>query len=739
MADFYILQGGQPRRVADAVPDRPVSGRPRTSTYERRQRSIEQQTTPVRQTTAQRDTQQKNSQTVTQIRQARTAGYTDDEIVARLAEVRPDIGAAVAAGYTPPEIFEHLTRIAPTGNRGYDETIQRSRSDLLAQGEQARTYNATPEAQAVAERGWVGQRVEDFREPGANALALIAEGQENEKSGNPLQYLKGQGQTILGIAGVAASPFSGAINTLTAPPSRAAARSGAGTYEGTNTLLTMATAPVGLPGGAAARATGAARGAGRAGSRNPLAGLADDVAMFERSNVDPSLAAVQGRGAATVANVVAENPLAGIPSRGRMQRQATQAGEEAGRIASGYGSSRGAQITGENVQAGVQRFARDRDTAGTFAARSEQLYERAFGPILTAEAATPGGIPATATREVLLDAAGRINSEALSGIIVDPRIPRLLTALQKTEQIGFSDLRALRTWIREAKGNQQLRQGLGQATLSRLEAALTEDIYHAADVLGAGTSAGRDLRRADEYYRVGSERIENALQPFAAAKAGESAYARVIQAAGSGSSADAQKLLSLKRSLNGEEWGDIVANVVTELGRPAAGAASAGREGFSVAQFLTNYNKLSPRARQVLFGSVGGGGENAANLAAELDNLAQVVERLKAVDRGANASNSFVNAQGGLTILGGLTDMGATATATGGMAGLGEIMTNPAVVRWLARAASRPTPTAAQMSELETLARSNSAAARLLTYVKENAAQFTAAGAVTSAATPEPR
>lgn len=299
----------------------------------------------------------------------------------------------------------------------------------------------------------------------------------------------------------------------------------------------------------------------------------------------------------------------------------------------------------------------------------------------------PAVIP-TQTMATLKEQAGAVNAPQLSNMITDSRIRSIMGALESdAHNVRFNDLRQLRTWVRNAQRDPQLRQGIPQAGLQRIEQALTADIYASAERLG-GSEAVRKLQRADDYYRTGSQRIQTALQPFDDAGSGEGAYARIIQAAGSTSGADARKLLSLKRSLAPDEWGDIAATVIDRLGAPSKGAANAAEEGaFSLDRFVTSYAAISPRGRQILFGSVGGGGQKASGLAAELDNLVRVAGRLKATEKAANASKTAVSAQN-LGTLGGVTTAPLlTAKVLAGMALTGEVLTNPAAVRWLVKVA----------------------------------------------------
>ncbi len=335
----------------------------------------------------------------------------------------------------------------------------------------------------------------------------------------------------------------------------------------------------------------------------------------------------------------------------------------------------------------------------------------------------PAVIP-TQTMSTLKEMSGAVNAPQLSAMITDGRIRSIMGALENdAHNVRFADLRALRTWVRNAQRDPQLRQGIPQAGLQRIEQALTADIYASAERLG-GPEALKNLQRADQFYRTGSQRIQNSLQAFDDAGSGEGAYSRILQAAGSTSGADARKLMALKRSLSPDEWGDVAATVIDRMGMPTKGAVDAAEEGaFSLDRFVTGYAGLSPRGRQILFGSAGGGGEKATALASELENLVRVAGRLKATEKAANASKSAVSAQN-LGTLGGVTTAPLlTAKVLAGMALTGEIMTNPGAVRWLVKlteATSRGARTADAMAKrLEAASKTDEAAlAVYLAYQK---------------------
>jgi hypothetical protein len=422
------------------------------------------------------------------------------------------------------------------------------------------------------------------------------------------------------VGGVLASPFAGAIHAAVVKPGADLMdRIPATAYSTSNLFKPSTWQPPRVLSpdekhvaneqavSTALMGAGPSKPAAAAGAPNAFAST---VQRFDRAGVSPMAAVAGGRGASAVTNAVAENPFAGALVRGRLRNAVEQTDAAAQRLASGYGETRGPQITGENVQSGVQRFAQDRNAPTSFAAKAGARYDDVFNQLDTAMAGktspgrasavvddqypgkvTVGGsqIETPATSAALGSINAGTQSAAIGDLIADPTLSKAakaLTQAQGAADMSFNDLRRLRTWTRDAQKNPELRQNIGSANLQRIEGALTQDIYANAAKLGSPDLA-QQLRRTDQFYAAGQSRIQNALDSFASAKSGEGAYSRVVQAAGSTASADAQKLLSLKRSLAPDEWGDVAANAISEMGRQAPGAAPAGEQGFSVSQFVT--------------------------------------------------------------------------------------------------------------------------------------------------------
>jgi hypothetical protein len=458
---------------------------------------------------------------------------------------------------------------------------------------------------------------------------------------------------------------------------------------------------------------GLARGARAVTKLSPE--QASRAAAFRTAKVRPTLVALRGEGTASVAKAIAENPIAGPRVRGHLAASIADTGKAADRLANVAGTPQTRGAAGETIQGGI------RDFDQRFSTRAGRMYDKAFATIHEGQAnavdqaqnkadfANPRANPndplwfthdapsaapvihPKATADLLGDLSHRANASDLNAIITDPRFGKLAGALKNgSADLRFNDLRNLRTWTREAQASPELRQGISAASLQRLEGSLTTDIHDNAARL-AGPIAARRLQQADKFYSIGSKRIQGALQDFlgkANPKSGESAYDLLQRTLSDKGGADTAKALALKKSLTPAQWGDVQATMISRMGKVADGSPEAmDPKGFSVHNFLTNYAKLSPQGREILHGNLGSRDPSAGALRPALDNLARVAGYQKGVEKAANSSKSAVGGQIIATGAGLLTPHATLPTAAGlaGGAGLGEALTNPRFVNWLAR------------------------------------------------------
>lgn len=660
------------------------------------------------------------------VAQARQAGYSDGEIVAHLAGTQAPPAPAQPEHHGGLQGYLESTGIAPE----FHAASEAYRHDL-----QAATHNADGSLKTSPDL------LADAKVIGDAASAALSPVM------GPLHKQFGQrGGDVISMA----VPVVGELNAA-----REVGMAAKAAGVGTRTMeQTFAASRAATPAAAPAAAQAASKPNALAQAAQRITGATPEaVAQFDQAGVRPSVAAVSP-GAATGANMVAENVIAGAGAKGARANMAGQVADvqaSAKRIGQQYGQAADRTATGEAVQQGVQDFNE------RFSDRADKLYRPIFDKINSAyqqavqkaqagatdpavserlaqagypEPAKPPVINPEATIGVLNDINARGDAPALKKLFQTPQVRTLTTATTRdAEALSFNDLRNARTWVRNAQRDPALRQGISEGDLQRLEGALTQDINTNASAI-AGPAAARQLKQADTFYRLGSQRIRNGLQAFLG-KGGqataESAYDRIWRAAGNAGGADSARLQQLKASLQPSEWGDVAASVIDRMGAPSKGAANVAEpDAFSLANFVSNYGALSDRGKAMLFGT--------GDLRGQLDNLAQVAGKVKAVERGANASKSGVSVQN-FASLAALANPHTMVPAAAGLGALnlgGRFLTDPAAVRWIANLgkaqASGPAAVSSAVGRLGSAARSNAALVPLYAEAIKLVPQKTAAG-----------
>lgn len=367
-------------------------------------------------------------------------------------------------------------------------------------------------------------------------------------------------------------------------------------------------------------------------------------------------------------------------------------------LASRYGSATTDYAAGQAAQRGAQRWV----------SRFEQASGRAYEaiPIAPGRPATIDNTRAALTR--MIDVF-RSNPE-MRAIFQNATLRRYLEALTQPHEVAdefgvrdlqagvlrtvgrdttqppgglsWQDLKQFRSIIGEQIGAERFSDSPARSQLRGLYAALSDDMRATATAQGA--RALRAFERANNLYREGQERIDQALvsllgddsrnNPERAAQ-----VIRTITRAGRGSS-NINQLAQIRASLSkGGEWDDVASYMIRSMGQPAN---SQGRE-FNPQTFVQNYADMSESARNLLFGDRG-----RQELRQALDGFTAVQQRLA----GTNALRNTSNTAPGLTaagtvssIIAGLLNPVLGVKVAGSMAGAyggARLWTNPAFVRW---------------------------------------------------------
>jgi hypothetical protein len=281
-----------------------------------------------------------------------------------------------------------------------------------------------------------------------------------------------------------------------------------------------------------------------------------------------------------------------------------------------------------------------------------------------------------------------------------PKVSFPQTNASGKSTMPYQALRVLRTKV-GAMLDDSLTSGVPNGELKKLYGALSEDIKIAAEE--AGPAALKAFNRQNDYWSARQQRLDSTLtRVIGNNKAPEDIYNAAI----SGTSEGATKIRAIMRSLNPAEREIITNTVVDKLGHARPGKQTAEGDVFSTENFLTNYVKMSPQAKQQLFSD--------PTLKADLDNLAQIASNIREGSKvfqnpGGTAGALFVYGLGSTAIAGFMTgNVPAVlwpATVYVGALGMSKLMTNQSFVHWMAEIPKMQTETqaAAHLARLSVL------------------------------------
>lgn len=429
-------------------------------------------------------------------------------------------------------------------------------------------------------------------------------------------YIPGISDLSVGIMNAGGAALSGLHAALAGGAGAVADATGAlGASEDSqqrlaNDLMGMAESTAGtMP--LATTESAAARAALKAdGKINSAAGAAKDL------GITPSLG-MTGKTGGMAAAALEKVPFAAE----MVAKDATRAvGEVEGAFRKVISGGLSPSSAGELLQKGLKGF------VSKFQERSNKLYDEVAAQI------PPG------TRVDVSNMKGAV-TEAKQYFAGNPELASKLGlsgwdgVLAEAEKNGISwqAVRQLRSQIGKAIGSN--RGALADEDVGRLEqlyGALTSDMEAAAKA--AGPKAYQAWSRANGFYKSGAKRIERSLDGTISAKNPERAFEAfdaLTQA--DRSTADIARMRQIKSSLSRDDWSQISESIADRLGKAKSGAQNAEGTVFSPATFLTEWNKMSPDAKRILFDEP---------VRVELEKIAKVSERVKAAGAERNMSNT---------------------------------------------------------------------------------------------------
>ena len=416
---------------------------------------------------------------------------------------------------------------------------------------------------------------------------------------------------------------------------------------------------------------------------------------FIDAGVSPTLGQVsQKRGIQTVEMVLGNFP----GSSGRIASHALKAQDDLGKIAFNSASKLinktlpASEVeVGKAITQGIKNGVNASDGfIGRFQSRVGQLFEEASQLV---PKNTLVSLESTLTK--LKDLVSPIKGAEATSLILknqflDDIFKGLQTDLKKNGgKLSWEAVKALRSKIGNKLSSFDLIPDVDKAQLKLIYGALSEDLKLTAK--GISKQAYNKILRADKYYSKGLKRIEDYLQPIT--KVGDPD--RIVSVLLNSAKEGASRINAIKKSLNPNQYKIFLSSVIDRLGRiqPAQAIGGDILEGsgkFSSETFLTNWSRLSDKAKEALFTGKGWSKE----MIKDFDNIVKISSIIR------QSGKTFKNPSGtadrvvgqGIVLGGGATAFtGNPAFLVGVLGAIGganissRLFTNPSFIKWLAQ------------------------------------------------------
>jgi len=303
---------------------------------------------------------------------------------------------------------------------------------------------------------------------------------------------------------------------------------------------------------------------------------------------------------------------------------------------------------------------------------------------------------------------------------------------------GFNGVHRLRVDMREAGNPLVPHPGYNAADFNRISRAVTADMRNNVRQASSDPNRAESLFNTAELTAGQHIRENELLQQLLNAK-GEGAIARLLSA-GRERGGNARLLGQLRNSMAPDDFAHISGTVLRELGHSNAA------NGFSLSKFVTEWGKLAPQAKNVLF---------SPQHQKWIDDVAQLGRHLKDADKFVNHSNTAgalilfeilktAGEVGAGVAMGVVSPMAGAATAVGGLGAyaLTRFLASPAkaaamsawVKAYRAVSLGAPTPT-----RLGVFVAANRNLAHNLGLAPNDVLRIVQQGAAPSQAQPQPQ
>ena len=394
---------------------------------------------------------------------------------------------------------------------------------------------------------------------------------------------------------------------------------------------------------------------------------------------------VGGRGTAAMRAAQSAQELGIVPSLGMTGRSGAvaEAGAHAFPITRGRVGAKIEEVAGDLAQvteeiAGKIGRAVDYEGAGAalregaagYVTKFREVSEKLFDNVA---AKLPNG-PATIVSPI---ASTQVMQDFMNVFANNPAVARMVGAdkwspiLKDIQANGmtYEVARALRTDIGRSLGKMSGPMAdMAEGQLKRLYGALSTDLE--ATARASGPAAVRAWERANKIYKGGRAKIDGALERLlkeGVSDARSMSFFDGLTKKGTASS-NIKYLNEIKNSVSAEQWQEVSSFIFRRLGEATAGAQDVTQQVFSPKTFMTNWSKLDPRAKMILFRE-----GLPPGVAVEIDNLLQVVDAARKAGIEQNAPKTtptmLTGLFGGGVAAGAVLDPATTGAVVGAATG----------------------------------------------------------------------
>jgi hypothetical protein len=432
------------------------------------------------------------------------------------------------------------------------------------------------------------------------------------------------------------------------------------------------------------------RGAVRGKSTNKMQ---ENIQTFEEAGTFPSV----GQATERPGLQGLENTLENMPFGGPVRRQREGQISDIGNTASDIADTLGPKMTNQEVGAAIKEGIVGE---GGFLKRSEAHADKLYKAVEdtfntdrriwmqnTQDTLNPGPQLARHAPETA-KALGSNFMTTLKGALDQDLLDQL--AMVGMEGLPYKAVKEMRSAVGRRIDDSLMSADLPKAELKAVYRALSDDLDAGARRYG-GEPAAAAADKASAFWKKRMEVIDNIDNVIQVNGGPDKIYKTLI----GGTQEGATTLTEILKALKPAERDVFRSAVIRRLGKskPNLQDAEGGRN--SLNTYLTNWNKISPEGKAVLF-------SHEPDIKMATDAIAQVAANQKlGAERFQNLSGTGRAIGGQSAVVGGIVTVGqalmgdvgpllaygATAETINAVA---RAMTNPTVVRWLARTTQLP-------------------------------------------------